>query len=138
MFDSYVFIGLLGITAGTIGLLLVQVLFEMGEVKKRKLQERLTGDVAERFDHANAYAPISVAEQKTDSLTQALSQMSVFGNFNRKLQQVYPNLAMSRFMILTAGLALTTFVGVFMASGLLILAVPAGALFVMMRFWIVN
>src|SRR5678816_3129411 len=116
MFDSYLFIALLGITAGTIGLLLVQVIFEMSEVKKRKLQERLTGDVAERYDHENAYAPISLAEQKTDSLTQALSQLSMFGDFNRKLQQVYPNVPMSRFIILTLGLGLTTFVGIFMGT----------------------
>ena len=41
MGEGYLFIFLLALTIGTVGLVLVQVIFGLLEVKKRRLQERL-------------------------------------------------------------------------------------------------
>src|SRR4051794_40015724 len=115
MFDSYVFLGLLGITAATLGLVLVQLIFEMSEVKKRKLQERLSSETESHYE-PHPYAPIATQEQKQDSFSAALSKVAPIGAFDRKLRQTSPNMPMGRFVVLTLGLAATAFIALFMVT----------------------
>jgi tight adherence protein B len=136
MFDSYLFIGLLAITVSTLGIVAVQIFFEFGEVKKRKLQERLSGE-AERYQASSAYAPISLQQQKQDAVALALSQFSFFSDFDRKFKQAYPNVVFGRFIILTLGIAATVAAFIVMVMGSLIAAILVAAAIIAIRFWIV-
>ena len=62
--QGYIFVLLLALTVGTVALVLMQVLFGLLEVKKRKLQERLGGAPEAQFDHQPAYGPITMTDTR--------------------------------------------------------------------------
>jgi tight adherence protein B len=107
MREGYLFIILLALTVATVAGVLVQVLFGLLEVKKRRLQERLGAAPESRFQTGASYGPISL-EQKPADLTGLLAKSSTVQAFHAKLARAYPGVVLKRFffMILSfAGIA---------------------------------
>src|SRR3954471_23321123 len=111
MGESYLFIGLLALTIATVGAVLVQVVFGLMEVKKRRLQERLGAAAHENFNDS-AYGPIATADE-ADNLPGLLRQSSVVKNFHRKLSRAFPNVLLGRFVFLVLMLAAGAFLAGF-------------------------
>src|SRR3954463_15482088 len=96
MGESYLFIGLLALTLATVGAVLVQVIFGLMEVKKRRLQERL-GAAHEQYE--SAYGPITTADE-ADNLPTMFRGSPTVKNFHHKLSRAFPNVMLGRFVFL--------------------------------------
>ena len=84
MGEGYLFIVLLALTVATVAGVLVQVLFGLLEVKKRRLQERLGAAPESRFQSSSSYGPIAMAEKQAD-LTGMLAKSAMVQSFHAKL-----------------------------------------------------
>ena len=89
MRDGYLFIILLALTVATVAGVLVQVLFGLLEVKKRRLQERLGAAPETRFEPGSSYGPIAMEEKAAD-LTGMLSKSQTVQAFHTKLSRAFP------------------------------------------------
>jgi tight adherence protein B len=106
MGERYLFIGLLALTVATVGAVLVQLVFGLMEVKKRRLQERL-GAASDHYE--SAYGPIARAE-KIDTLPAMFKRSRAVQNFHAKLARAFPGVLLGRFMFLVGLLAAAAFV----------------------------
>src|SRR5687768_12819390 len=100
MGQSYLFIILLALTVATVAAVLVQVIFGLLEVKKRRLQERLGSAVETEYE--SHYGPIA-NDERNDNLTGALAKSPTVQAFHAKLARAYPGVVLKRFgfMIVT-------------------------------------
>src|SRR5439155_15938816 len=105
MGEGYLFIVLLALTVATVAGVLVQVLFGLLEVKKRRLQERLGAAPESRFEGA-IYGPIANAEKPAD-LTGMLARSPMVQTFHAKLARVYPGVVLKRFLFMIFAFAST-------------------------------
>jgi tight adherence protein B len=101
MGDGYLFIILLALTVATVGGVLVQVLFGLLEVKKRRLQERLGAAPESRFDARTDYGPI-VKDDTTADLTGMLAKSQAVQIFHGKLAKAFPGVVWHRFLLMMA------------------------------------
>ena len=108
MNEQYLFPAFLALTVAIAGVIIVQVVFELLEVKKRRLQERL-GNANAAEAYASAYAPIAFQE-KTDDVPPLLARFSLVRRFNALLQTAMPDLSLSRFALLATVIAIAAFV----------------------------
>src|SRR4051812_37428662 len=104
MGESYMFIGLLALTIATVGAVMVQVVFGLLEVKKRRIQERLGAAAGAQDHYESAYGPISNVDE-ADNLPAMLKKSSVVRNFHSKLARAFPNVMLGRFVFLVVLLA---------------------------------
>src|SRR5215216_6092941 len=102
MGEGYLFIVLLALTVATVAGVLVQVLFGLLEVKKRRLQERLGAAPESRFKQDSSYGPIAMDEKPAD-LTGMLARSSTVQAFHAKLARVYPGVVLKRFLFMIIG-----------------------------------
>ena len=103
--QTYIFILLLALTVGTVALVLMQVLFGLLEVKKRKLQERL-GGVPEAGYTAPGYGPITLADTRT-TIPSMLAQSQTVQVFHGKLGRAFPGVDIKRFLLMIVTFSLT-------------------------------
>src|SRR5688500_1557017 len=99
--QSYIFILLLALTVATVALVLMQVLFGLLEVKKRKLQERLGGAPEADFDHTPGYGPITMVDTRT-VIPAMLAQSNTARVFHARLARAFPGVELNRFMLMIA------------------------------------
>src|SRR3954464_13245541 len=102
MEDGYLFIILLSLTVATVAGVLVQVLFGLLEVKKRRLQERL--GAAPEATFVSSYGPIALAERPAD-LTGMLARSPMVQAFHSKLKRAYPGVVLQKFFFMIAAFA---------------------------------
>ena len=103
MAQSYLFVMLLAATVATIAAVLVQALFGLLEVKKRRLQERLGSSVEAQYEAM--YGPIALAERPRDLLSGALARSQTIQTFHAKLARAYPGVVLKRFLMMIVGFA---------------------------------
>src|SRR5438105_1246534 len=94
--QSYIFVALLALTVGTVALVLMQVLFGLLEVKKRRLQERLGG--APEATYAAGYGSIRMDDKTTD-IPSMLAQSHAVQAFHAKLARAYPGVDLKKFVL---------------------------------------
>jgi tight adherence protein B len=102
--QSYIFIGLLALTVGTVALVLMQVLFGLLEVKKRRLQERL--GAAPEANYAAGYGSIRMDDKAAD-IPGMLAQSQAVQAFHAKLARAYPGVDIKKFVLMIVAFAIT-------------------------------
>src|SRR5436309_4514019 len=135
MDDSYLFIVLLSLTVATVAGVLVQVLFGLLEVKKRRLQERLGAAPESNFE--SVYGPIANAEKAAD-LTGMLARSPMVMAFHAKLARAYPGVVLQKFLFMIVGFAGMAGVLGFIGTRSLMAGLFAGAIAGMLPFLIVS
>src|SRR5204862_30386 len=83
---------LLALTIGTVGIVLVQVVFGLLEVKKRRLQERLGSSPETSYEAG--YGPIANTEKQ--DLSGLLAKSPFMLGFHAKLARAYPGVLIQR------------------------------------------
>jgi tight adherence protein B len=101
MGEGYLFVVLLALTLATVGVVLVQIIFGLFEVKKRRLQERLGSTPEAAYE--SAYGPIAL--DKPHDLTGMLARSQTVQSFNSKLARAYPGVILKRFFLMIATFA---------------------------------
>jgi tight adherence protein B len=137
MFDGYLFIILLSLTIATVAGILVQLLFSLLEVKKRRLQERLgstTGPADDSYE--SLYGPIAL-EQPGD-LSGLLGKSEAVQAFNTKLMRAYPGVVLQRFLFMIVAFAVAAAVLAYIGTQSIVAAVFGGAVAGMLPFVIVS
>ena len=104
--QGYIFVLLLALTVGTVALVLMQVLFGLLEVKKRKLQERLGGAPEAQFDHQPSYGPITLND--TRAIPAMLASSPAMRMFHGRLARAFPGVDIRRFIFMIATFAVAT------------------------------
>jgi tight adherence protein B len=99
MGEGYLFIILLSLTVATIAGVLVQVIFSLLDMKKRRLQERL--GAATETNLESLYGPIALAERPKD-LGGTLARSPMVLAFHGKLARAYPGVVLKRFLFMIA------------------------------------
>ena len=136
MDDSYLFIGLLSLTVATVAGVLVQVLFGLLEVKKRRLQERL--GAAPETNFASAYGPIALAERPGANLTGMLARSPMVQAFHAKLARAYPGVVLQKFLMMIVAFAGLAGMLAFVGTHSIVAGIFAGAIAGMLPFLIVS
>jgi Flp pilus assembly protein TadB len=134
MGESYLFVILLAMTLATVGAVLVQVLFGLLEVKKRRLQERLGS--APEAQYESAYGPLTMDKPK--DLTGLLARSLWMQSFHAKLARAYPGVVLKRFFMMIAGFGLIAGMMGYVAMQSLTAAVFAAATASLLPFLIVS
>ena len=137
MGDGYLFIILLALTVATVAAVLVQVLFGLLEVKKRRLQERLGAAPETRFEPGSSYGPIVKDAEKVD-LTGVLAKSQTVQAFNAKLSKAYPGVVMHRFVLMLLTFAGSAGMLALVGTGSIVAGVFAGIVAAMLPFLIVS
>ena len=117
--DDYFFTILLGLTVATGAVVVFQLLLEIDDSKRRRLQDRLImerGDVLEA-----AYGPIALQGDEV-SLPGVVSRIRILKDFSVRLRYAYRSVSLKKFLLLTAVLAAVGFV----AAGLYMESMTAG------------
>jgi tight adherence protein B len=112
--QGYIFVLLLALTIGTVALVLMQVLFGLLEVKKRKLQERLGGAPEAQFDHQPAYGPITMTD--TRAIPALLSSSPAMRIFHARLARAFPGVDINRFIFMIVTFAVATAIVVWLGT----------------------
>ena len=136
MAQSYLFVILLAATVATIAGVLVQVIFGLLEVKKRRLQERLGSSVEAQYE--SMYGPIALAERPADLLSGALARSQTVQTFHTKLARAYPGVVLKRFVLMIVGFAVMAGVLAFIGTRSTVAAIFAGIMCGMLPFLIVS
>jgi tight adherence protein B len=114
--QGYIFILLLALTVGTVALVLMQVLFGLLEVKKRKLQERLGGAPESAFvEAAPSYGSITLDSRPP--IPAMLAQSPAMRLFHARLARAFPGVDIKRFMFMILTFAAVTAVVVGFGTG---------------------
>jgi tight adherence protein B len=98
MGEGFLFIILLALTVATVAGVLVQVVFGLFEVKKRRLQERLAG-APDEMPMQSSYGSISLTDRPKD-LTGMLARSALVQSFHTKLARAYPGVVLARFLMM--------------------------------------
>src|SRR4051794_16134120 len=96
---------LLALVAAMAGWIVTQLISWIATRNKQRLQERIG---AMREDGSAATRSI-VLPKANDDLELALANKSMFRGLKRKLAQAYPDVGLTRFLLITAMLALAAF-----------------------------
>ncbi len=96
---------LLALTAATAGWIVTQLISWIATRNKQRLQERIG---AGRDDGSGAAHSI-ILPKANDELAKALASRSLFRGLKRKLAQAYPDVGLTRFLLITMILALAAF-----------------------------
>ena len=136
MAQSYLFILLLAATVAMIAGVLVQAVFGLLEVKKRRLQERLGSSVEAQYE--SMYGPITLAERPRDLLSGALARSQTVQAFHGKLARAYPGVVLKRFAFMIVAFAVMAGALAFVATRSAVAAVFAGLVCGMLPFLIVG
>ena len=134
MGEGYLFIALLALTIATVSAVLVQILFGLLEVKKRRLQERL--GAAPETQYESSYGPIALEQPK--DLTGMLARSQTVQVFHGKLARAYPGVVLKRFFMMMAAFAVMAGALAFVGTQSLTAGVFAAAMAAMMPFLIVS
>src|SRR5690348_5212507 len=105
--QSFIFIGLLALTVGTVALVLMQVLFGLLEVKKRRLAERLGAAPEANYAATAGYGSIRM-DDKTADIPSMLAQSQAVQAFHGKLARAYPGVDLKKFALMIVAFAITT------------------------------
>jgi tight adherence protein B len=128
--QSYIFILLLALTVGTVALVLMQVLFGLLEVKKRKLQERLGGAPEVTLQNTPGYGSITMAEAR--GVPAMLGQSEAMRVFHGKVARAFPGVQLDRFILMIVSFAVVSavvgFIGTKSIGGAIVCAFMAGVL----------
>jgi tight adherence protein B len=135
MGENYLFVILLALTVATLGAVLVQVIFGLLEVKKRRLQERLGSAVEAEYE--SHYGPIANAEEKQD-LTGALAKSAAVQAFHAKLKRAYPGVVLKRFVFMIVIFAVLAGALAWLGTASPVAAVFAALMCGMLPFLIVS
>jgi tight adherence protein B len=136
--DGYLFIILLSLTIATVAGILVQLLFSLLEVKKRRLQDRLgSATTPKEASYESLYGPIALAEQPGD-LTGLLGKSEAVQAFNTQLRRAYPGVVLQRFLFMIVAFTFAAGVLAFIGTQSVVAAVFAGAVAGMLPFLIVS
>ena len=133
--QSYIFILLLALTVGTVALVLMQVLFGLLEVKKRRLQERLGG--APEATYTPGYGPITNADNRAD-IPSMLAQSAAVQAFDAKLSRAYPGVVLKKFIMMIVMFAVVSAALVFLGTQSTAAAMFCGIIAGMLPFMIVS
>ena len=136
MAQTYLFILLLAATVATIAGALVQVIFGLLEVKKRRLQERLGSSVEAQYE--SMYGPIAIAERPRDLLSGALARSQTVQAFHGKLARAYPGVVLKRFVFMIVAFSIMAGTLAFIGTRSAIAGVFAGFVCGMLPFLIVG
>jgi len=136
MFQSYLFIILLAATVAMIAGVLVQAIFGLLEVKKRRLQERLGSSVEAQYEAL--YGPIALAERPRDFLTGALARSQTIQTFHTKLARAYPGVVLKRFVFMIVAFAAMSGALAFIGTRSMLAAVFTGIVCGILPFLIVS
>lgn len=134
MGESYLFIILLALTLATVGAVLVQVLFGLLEVKKRRLQERL--GAAPETQYESAYGPITM--DKPADLTGMFANSPWMQQFHAKLARAYPGVVLKRFFMMIVGFGVLAAMMAYLATQSMTALIFAGLTASMLPFLIVS
>lgn len=134
MSDGYLFIFLLALTVATLTAVLVQVVFGLLEVKKRRLQERLGSAIETQYE--SSYGPIALAEKPT--LTGLLAKSQFVQGFHTKLARAYPGVVLKRFFLMIFAFAMGAGAMAFMGTRSPVAGIFAAAVAGMLPFLIVG
>ena len=135
MGENYLFVILLALTVATVAAVLVQVIFGLLEVKKRRLQERLGSAVEAEYE--SHYGPIANAEEKQD-LTGALAKSAAVQAFHTKLKRAYPGVVLRRFVFMIVMFAIMAGALAFLGTGSPVAGIFAALMCGMLPFLIVS
>ena len=133
--EGYIFVVLLALTIGTIGLVVMQTFFGLLDVKKRRLQERL--GAAPESAYESQFGPIALAEKPAD-LTGMLARSTAVQSFHGKLARAYPGVVLRRFMMMIAGCAALAALLGFIGTQSMTAGIFLGAVAAMLPFLIVS
>src|SRR4051812_24155780 len=97
--QGYIFILLLALTVGTVALVLLQVLFGLLEVKKRRLQERLGAAPESQYNNAPGYGSIRMDDVR-ENIPSMLAQSQAVQAFHGKLARAYPGVDIKKFALM--------------------------------------
>jgi tight adherence protein B len=126
----------LALTVGTVALVLMQVLFGLLEVKKRKLQERLGGAPEATFA-GPGYGPITMAENRT-TIPSMLAQSEAARVFHGNLGRAFPGVDLTRFVLMLGVFAIGTGTITFIGTASPTASAFAGFIAGMLPFMIVS
>jgi tight adherence protein B len=117
---------------------LVQLLFSLLEVKKRRLQDRLgSASTPPEASYESLYGSITLAERPGD-LTGMLGRSEAVQAFNTKLMRAYPGVVLQRFLFMIVAFALAAGVLAYIGTQSVVAAVFGGAVAGMLPFLIVS
>jgi tight adherence protein B len=135
MGQNYLFVILLALTVATVAAVLVQVIFGLLEVKKRRLQERLGSAVEAEYE--SHYGPIANAEQHND-LGGMLAKSATMQAFHAKLARAYPGVVLKRFVTMIVGFSLGAAALAYLGTSSIVAAIFAAIVCGMLPFLIVS
>jgi tight adherence protein B len=134
MGDGFLFVILLAMTIGTVGVVLVQVVFGLMEVKKRRLQERL--GAAPEANYESQYGSLTL--DKPQDLTGMLARSPAMLAFQAKLRKAYPGVVLKKFFTMIICFAVLAAIASYVLMQSPVAAVFGGAMAAMLPFLIVG
>lgn len=133
--QNLIFVLLLALTVGTVALVLMQVLFGLMEVKKRRLQERL--GAAPEATYEPGYASIRMDDVRAN-LPGLLARSPMVQSFHPKLARAFPGVVLGKFLMMIVTFAIVTAVAAFLGTGSAWLSIVAGLMAGWLPFLIVS
>ena len=134
MGEGYLFVVLLALTIATVAAVMVQVVFGLLEVKKRRLQERL--GAAPEVQYESSYGPITKDEPK--DLGGMLAKSPAMLAFHAKLSRAYPGVVLKKFFLMIAAFGILSGAMAVVATQSLIAGLFLGAVASMLPLLIVS
>src|SRR5690349_8101692 len=136
MGQSYLFVILLALTVATVGAVLMQVVFGLMEVKKRRLAERLGSAVESEYE--SSYGPIANAAEQKDDLGGLFAKSATVLSFQAKLKRAYPGVVLKRFFFMIASFAIIAAVLAGLGTQSIVAAIFMGIIAGILPFLIVS
>lgn len=137
MSEQTTFLVLLGLTAATGAVLLMQLIWKVVARRKGRVYDRLSRPASRDSESSSPYGSI-VLNNRSDELTELIKRLGSMRSFNDRLRRAYPNMILSRFLSLSLGFALLGFMGVFTLVRSVPVALGAAAVLLMVPFIAVN
>jgi tight adherence protein B len=122
---------LLALTAAMAGWIVTQLISFIATRNKQRLQERIGAGGREDGGPAT---PSIVLPKPTDDLEIALANKGLFRGLRRKLAQAYPDVGVTRFLLITVMLALAAFGCMAIVTESIVIGLGAGVMIAMVPF----
>ena len=136
--QGFIFILLLALTVGTVALVLMQVLFGLLEVKKRRLQERLGAAPESHYDAGPSYGSIKLDDVRAN-LPAMLAESQAAKVFHGKLARAFPGVDVNKFVLMIVVFGLVAGLLGFVATDFsIIAAIVCGGVASLIPFAIVS
>ena len=103
-----------------------RVTVALADGEKRRLQQRLATD--QRGGSSNVNRSITVQQHELGGISGALTQTSLFGGLNRLLLHAFPDMTLSRFLLVATSISMSLFLLTFLLAGSVLVALVAAAL----------